>query len=222
MLLSKYKRKPEAWNKHVVLYYESEAIPSSTETAHPFRLIPWLLELDSSTFPQGNLCCWHSNFFWGGWIYLFLIYYAYYSCKNKTFLDYARKIFPISLSLSPPLQTTSVLLPCFVFTAHASIWFIITLIINFLFYWNVNSKIWSVVVNTPSLALKRLPSAQRVKRAQCVYVEWLNEFVSHLSNFWVSSVKTVTMSVYSSLSPQSSAQCLTLSRYIVKAYKINI
>ena len=28
MLLSKYKRKPEAWNKHVVLYYESEATSS--------------------------------------------------------------------------------------------------------------------------------------------------------------------------------------------------
>ena len=114
----KYKRKPEAWNKHVVLdlpggsdgkasvynagdlgstpgsgrslekemaihsstlawkipwteepgrlqsmgrkesdtterlhfhfpYYESEATSSSTDTAHPFRLIPWLPELDS-------------------------------------------------------------------------------------------------------------------------------------------------------------------------------
>ena len=29
MLLSKYKREPEAWNKHVVLYYESEATSSS-------------------------------------------------------------------------------------------------------------------------------------------------------------------------------------------------
>ena len=47
MLLSKYKRESEAWNKHVVPYYESEATSSSTDTAHPFRLIPWLLELDS-------------------------------------------------------------------------------------------------------------------------------------------------------------------------------
>ena len=49
MLLSKYKRKPEAWNKHVVPYYKSEATSSSADTAHPFRLIPWLLELDSGT-----------------------------------------------------------------------------------------------------------------------------------------------------------------------------
>ena len=48
MLLSKYKREPEAWNKHVVPDYESEATSSSADTAHPFRLIPWLLELDSS------------------------------------------------------------------------------------------------------------------------------------------------------------------------------
>ena len=49
MLLSKYKREPEAWNKHVVPYYESETTSSlSADTAHPFRLIPWLLELDSS------------------------------------------------------------------------------------------------------------------------------------------------------------------------------
>ena len=62
MLLSKYKREPEAWNKHVVSYhesetasssadvvpyYESEATSSSADTAHHFRLIPWLLELDS-------------------------------------------------------------------------------------------------------------------------------------------------------------------------------
>ena len=46
MLLSNYKRKLEAWNKHVVPYYESEATSSSADTAHPFRLIPWLLELD--------------------------------------------------------------------------------------------------------------------------------------------------------------------------------
>ena len=47
MLLSKYKTEPEAWNKHVVPYYESEATSSSADTAHPFRLIPWMLELDS-------------------------------------------------------------------------------------------------------------------------------------------------------------------------------
>ena len=47
MLLSKYKRKPEAWNKHVVLYLKSEATSLFANTAHPFRLIPWLLELDS-------------------------------------------------------------------------------------------------------------------------------------------------------------------------------
>ena len=51
MLLSKYKRKPEAWNKHVVPYYESEAISSSTDTAHPFRL-PWLPEPDSGSIPD--------------------------------------------------------------------------------------------------------------------------------------------------------------------------
>ena len=49
MLLSKYKREPEAWNKHVVPYYESETASSSAYTAHPFRVIPWLLELDSGT-----------------------------------------------------------------------------------------------------------------------------------------------------------------------------
>ena len=49
MLLSKYKRKPEAWNRHVVPYYESEATSSSADTAHHFRLIPWLPELDSGT-----------------------------------------------------------------------------------------------------------------------------------------------------------------------------
>ena len=49
MLLSKYKRRPDALNKHVVLYLESEATSLSADTAHPFRLIPWLLELDSSS-----------------------------------------------------------------------------------------------------------------------------------------------------------------------------
>ena len=53
MLLSKYKRKPEAWNKHVVLYLESEATSLSANTSHPFRLIPWLLELD----PANNEVC---------------------------------------------------------------------------------------------------------------------------------------------------------------------
>ena len=48
MLLSKYKREPEAWYKHVVLYCESEA--TSSYTAYLFRLIPWLLELDSRTW----------------------------------------------------------------------------------------------------------------------------------------------------------------------------
>ena len=32
-----------------ISYFESEATSSSANTAHPFRLIPWLLELDSST-----------------------------------------------------------------------------------------------------------------------------------------------------------------------------
>ena len=49
MLLSKYKRKPEAWNKHVVPYFESEATSSPANTTHPFQLIPWMMELDSST-----------------------------------------------------------------------------------------------------------------------------------------------------------------------------
>ena len=49
MLLSKYKREPEAWNKHAVPYLESEAASFSADTAHLFRLIPWLLELDSGT-----------------------------------------------------------------------------------------------------------------------------------------------------------------------------
>ena len=52
MLLSKYKRRPDAWNKHVVPNLQSEATSLATsffaDTAHPFRLIPWLLELDSS------------------------------------------------------------------------------------------------------------------------------------------------------------------------------
>ena len=48
MLLSEYKREPEAWNKHAVLHLESEAASFSTDTAHLFRLIPWLLALDSS------------------------------------------------------------------------------------------------------------------------------------------------------------------------------
>ena len=49
MLLSKYKRRPDAWNKHVVLHLESEATSFFSDTAHPFRLISWLLELDSGT-----------------------------------------------------------------------------------------------------------------------------------------------------------------------------
>ena len=52
MLLSKYKGRPDAWNKHVVPNLQSEATSPATsffaDTAHPFRLIPWLLELDSS------------------------------------------------------------------------------------------------------------------------------------------------------------------------------
>ena len=47
MLLSKCKRKPEVLNKHVVPHLESEATSSPADTTHPFRLIPWLLELDS-------------------------------------------------------------------------------------------------------------------------------------------------------------------------------
>ena len=50
MLLSKYKRIPDAWNKHVVLNLESEATSFFTDTTHPFRLIPWLLELDSGSW----------------------------------------------------------------------------------------------------------------------------------------------------------------------------
>ena len=34
---------------HVVLNLESEATSFFTDTTHPFRLIPWLLELDSGT-----------------------------------------------------------------------------------------------------------------------------------------------------------------------------
>ena len=37
MLWSKYKRKPEAWNKHVVAYFESEATPSSADMAYPLQ-----------------------------------------------------------------------------------------------------------------------------------------------------------------------------------------
>ena len=55
MLLSKYKRKSEAWNKHVVPYLESEATSLSADTAHPFSLIPWLLELDSGTHGQRSM-----------------------------------------------------------------------------------------------------------------------------------------------------------------------
>ena len=53
MLLKKYKRRPDAWNKHAVLHVywnlESEAASFSANTAHLFRLISWLLELDSGT-----------------------------------------------------------------------------------------------------------------------------------------------------------------------------
>ena len=49
LLLSKYKRRPDAWNKHVVLHLESEAASFFADTAHPFRLFPWLLELDSGS-----------------------------------------------------------------------------------------------------------------------------------------------------------------------------
>ena len=49
MLLEKYKRRPDAWNKHVVPYLESEATSFPANTAHPFKLIPWLLELDSGS-----------------------------------------------------------------------------------------------------------------------------------------------------------------------------
>ena len=47
ILLSKYRRRPDAWNKHAVPHLESEAASFSADTAHLFRLIPWLLELDS-------------------------------------------------------------------------------------------------------------------------------------------------------------------------------
>ena len=49
ILLSKYKRRPDAWNKHAVPHLESEAASFSADTAHLFRLILWLLELDSGT-----------------------------------------------------------------------------------------------------------------------------------------------------------------------------
>ena len=58
MLLSKYKRKPDAWNKHAVPHLESEAASFSADTAHLFRLIPWLLELDSGSRGSG---CSHST-----------------------------------------------------------------------------------------------------------------------------------------------------------------
>ena len=48
-LLKRYKREADAWNKHVVPYLESEATSFPADTAHPFRLIPWLLNLDSGT-----------------------------------------------------------------------------------------------------------------------------------------------------------------------------
>ena len=40
MLLSKYKREPEAWNKHVVPYYESEATSSSPTPSISSGYIP--------------------------------------------------------------------------------------------------------------------------------------------------------------------------------------
>ena len=49
ILLSKYRRRPDAWNKHAVPHLESEAASFSAGTAHLFGLIPWLLELDRST-----------------------------------------------------------------------------------------------------------------------------------------------------------------------------
>ena len=51
MLLKKYKREPDAWSKHVVLYLQSEATSFPSDTAHPFRLMPWLLELESCKAP---------------------------------------------------------------------------------------------------------------------------------------------------------------------------
>ena len=36
-------------NKHVVPNLESEATSFPADTTHPFRLIPWLLELDSGS-----------------------------------------------------------------------------------------------------------------------------------------------------------------------------
>ena len=41
-------------NKHVVPNLESEATSFPANTAHPFRLIPWLLELDSSAWVCKN------------------------------------------------------------------------------------------------------------------------------------------------------------------------
>ena len=52
MFLSKYKRRPDPWNKHAVLHLESEAASFSADTAHLFRPIPWLLELDSGIQEQ--------------------------------------------------------------------------------------------------------------------------------------------------------------------------
>lgn len=52
ILLSKYKRRPDAWNKHAVPHLESEAASFSADTAHLFRLILWLLELDSGTHKE--------------------------------------------------------------------------------------------------------------------------------------------------------------------------
>ena len=52
MLLKKYKRKPDTWNKHVVPYLDPEATSFPANTAYPFRLIPWLLELDSDRTAQ--------------------------------------------------------------------------------------------------------------------------------------------------------------------------
>ena len=47
MLLSKYKTESKAWNKHAVQKTKWEALSLLANTTHPFRLIPWLLELNS-------------------------------------------------------------------------------------------------------------------------------------------------------------------------------
>ena len=69
MLLSKYKRKPEAWNKHVVLYLESEATSSPPTPPTPSGWFPgcWsCIDVVCVKTCRDISCLAHKNFFLEG------------------------------------------------------------------------------------------------------------------------------------------------------------